>query len=109
VVRRRVERLLRWLAAFDGDTWEQRWLASGADAAPLGWAEAAFPDHDQPWQSNAVTGGVYLLIQARVLRPSYAWLRGLACGFAGEARRSPGASPTRRDRAATLASFEQTF
>lgn len=34
----------------------------------------AFPDHDQRWQSHAVTGGVYHLIQARVLRPSYAWL-----------------------------------
>ncbi|HEX2297325.1 MAG TPA: site-specific integrase, partial [Pseudonocardiaceae bacterium] len=74
VMRRRIERLLRWLAEFDGDTWEQRWLASGADAAPQGWAEAAFPDHDQRWQSHAVTGGVYHLIQARVLRPSYAWL-----------------------------------
>jgi hypothetical protein len=74
VVRRRVERLLRWLDAFEGDSWEQRWLASGADAAPLGWAKAAFPDHNQRWQNHAVTGGVYHLVQARVLRPSYAWL-----------------------------------
>ncbi len=74
VMRRRIERLLRWLAEFDGDTWEQRWLASGADAAPRGWAQAAFPHHNQNWQRSAVTGGLYHLIQARVLRPSYAWL-----------------------------------
>src|SRR5690606_11905516 len=43
VVRRRAERILDWLAGFDGDTWEQRWLASGADTAPRGWVEAAFP------------------------------------------------------------------
>ena len=73
-VRRRSERLLRWLAGFDGNTWEQRWLASGADAAPRGWQQAAFPHHNQRWQRYAVTGGLYHLIQARVLRPSYAWL-----------------------------------
>ena len=73
-VRRRSERLLRWLAGFDGNTWEQRWLASGADAAPRGWQQAAFPHHNQQWQRYAVTGGLYHLIQARVLRPSYAWL-----------------------------------
>ena len=43
-VARRARTLLEWLAEFDGDTWEQRWLASGADAAPRGWAAAAFPD-----------------------------------------------------------------
>ncbi|MCE3556304.1 site-specific integrase [Pseudonocardia sp. RS11V-5] len=74
ILRRRSERLLGWLAGFDGNSWEQRWPASGADAAPHGWAEAAFPHHDKAWQRQAVTGGVYQLIQARVLRPSYAWL-----------------------------------
>ena len=47
---------------------------SGADAARRGWAEAAFPHHNQQWQPYAVTGGLYHLIQARVLRPSYALL-----------------------------------
>jgi integrase len=73
-VRRRSERLLGWLSGFDGATWEQRWLASGADSAPQGWVDAAFPHHAQKWQHYAVTGGLYHLIQARVLRPSYAWL-----------------------------------
>ena len=73
-VRRRSERLLHWLTGFDGNTWEQRWLASGADAAPRGWQQAAFPHHNQRWQRYAVTGGLYHLIQARVLRPSYARL-----------------------------------
>jgi hypothetical protein len=74
VVRRRTERILDWLAGFEGDTWEQRWIASGADAAPRGWVEAAFPQFAQKWQRYAAVGGVYHLVQARVLRPSYAWL-----------------------------------
>ena len=74
VVARRAAMLLEWLAGFPGDTWEQRWLASGADAAPRTWKAAAFPDLEKRWQHSAVGGGVYHLIQARVLRPSYAWL-----------------------------------
>ena len=74
MVTRRAELLLEWLAQFAGDTWEQRWLASGADTAPRTWKTAAFPDLEKKWQHRAVGGGIYHLIQARVLRPSYAWL-----------------------------------
>jgi hypothetical protein len=43
--RRGVTKLLRWLASFPGDTWQERWLASGAEERPgaswvqlpLGW------------------------------------------------------------------------
>jgi integrase len=74
---RRAATLLGWLAGFDGETWEQRWLASGADAAPRGWMAAAFPDVGERHQRHALAGGLYQLIQARVLRPSYAWLLGV--------------------------------
>src|SRR5688500_5339169 len=83
VIHRRCALLLGWLAGVDGDTWEQRWLASGADAAPQGWAAAAFPELTQRWQRNDINGGLYHLIQARVLRPSYGWL--LTCSRAGTA------------------------
>jgi integrase len=73
-VARRAELLLEWLAQFAGDSWEQRWLASGADTAPRTWKTAAFPNLEKKWQHAEVGGGIYHLIQARVLRPSYAWL-----------------------------------
>jgi hypothetical protein len=38
-----VRRLLGWLDRFKGDTWEQRWLASGADLAPRSWRAAVEP------------------------------------------------------------------
>jgi hypothetical protein len=53
VVRRRTERILDRLAEFEGDTWEQRRLANGPDAAPRGWVEAAFPQFAQKWQRYA--------------------------------------------------------
>jgi integrase len=69
----RIEQILDWLAGFDGDTWEERWLSSGADAAPRSWAGSGFPDLAAEVPRAAVTGA-YHLIQARTLRPSYAWL-----------------------------------
>ena len=32
-----LEALLDWLEAQEGGSWQQRWLASGADAAGAGW------------------------------------------------------------------------
>jgi integrase len=66
---RGVRSLLRWLAEFEGDTWEERWLASGADNAPRSWREAVRPGRlvaDLAVAANA-------LMVARVLRPSYGW------------------------------------
>jgi integrase len=83
VIHARCALLLGWLADFAGGTWEQRWLACGADTAPQGWATAAFPDRTRRWQRHDINGGLYNLIQARVLRPSYGWL--LTCSRAGTA------------------------
>ncbi|RZU46596.1 phage integrase family protein [Krasilnikovia cinnamomea] len=65
--------LLAWLLAYPGEDWEQRWLASGADKAPRSWAAAAHAAGVVAVAGNAVTG-CGLLIQARLLRPSYSWL-----------------------------------
>lgn len=78
ILARRCRRILHWLAGFPGATWEERWLASGADAAPAGWVDAVLPDRTHRWEQHAVSGGAYALMQARVLRPSYAWLLGSA-------------------------------
>lgn len=64
-----VRRVLRWLDRFDGDTWEQRWLASGADLAPRTWRSSVTPRTPEP----SVAQGVNALLVARVLRPSYGW------------------------------------
>jgi hypothetical protein len=65
-----VRRVLRWLDRFDGDTWEERWLASGADLAPQTWRSSSVtPRTPEP----SVTQGVNALLVARVLRPSYGW------------------------------------
>lgn len=71
---RSVTRVLQWLAGFPGDTWEQRWLASGADSAPRGWVLAASADGDPLNRRMDLTNGAFGLIHARVIRPSYAWL-----------------------------------
>lgn len=74
-------RVLDWLSAQPGDTWQQRWLSSGADAAGnVGWRDAAvswlrtdgggFPD-GYYWRLGGLTRA---MVCADVLRPSLAWL-----------------------------------
>jgi hypothetical protein len=66
---RGVRSILRWLEQCDGDTWEERWLASGADTAPRSWREVVRPGRlvtDVAVAANA-------LMVARVPRPSYGW------------------------------------
>ncbi|MFI5734974.1 hypothetical protein ACIA49_32985 [Kribbella sp. NPDC051587] len=64
-----VRRVLGWLDRFGGDTWEQRWLASGADLAPKAWRSEVLPRTPL----SSVAQGVNALMVARVLRPSYGW------------------------------------
>lgn len=71
-----VRRILGWLHEFDGETWEQRWLASGADLAPRAWRSAVTPRTPQP----TVAQGVNALMVARVLRPSYGWQLATSAG-----------------------------
>ena len=68
-LRRQVSEVLGWLEQFEGNTWEQRWLASGADAAPTPWRQAVRPN------GNGVGVGARMkaLMVARLLRPSYVW------------------------------------
>ena len=73
--------MISWLQAQVGDTWQQRWVASGAEEVPgwrdlvTGWAagppgvpagEARRPPHLSP--------GLLVLICGDVIRPGLAWL-----------------------------------
>lgn len=66
-----VKALLRWLSRFDGDDWEERWLASGADLAPQSWRDAVYGPGR--YRRNAVSLAMNALLVGRVLRPSYGW------------------------------------
>lgn len=84
-------KMLDWLATFPGDTWQQRWLASGQEQSPgtqwarlpTGWLTA----RGQSANPGILGSGLLMLICADVIRPSPAWLisRGsctLAAGLA---------------------------
>jgi hypothetical protein len=71
--------LLDWLEQHPGETWQQRWLASGADAVGEGWADG--PTHWLVQQGKysdtrleTMTSSLVILIGADVLRPSIGWL-----------------------------------
>ena len=68
--------LLDWLETFPGQTWQQRWLASGADQAGAAWADLV----SVPAQTlcaharSQLTGAAGRLVLLGVLRPAYNWL-----------------------------------
>ncbi len=72
--------LLDWLAAQPGDTWQSRWIASGADRAGQDWV--ALPAQHFAHPSDRLTKrvradlvtGVRMLIVGQVIRPGYPWL-----------------------------------
>ena len=72
--------LLEWLERFDGDTWQQRWLASGLNAQGRRWTELV--DHPKLHAGNAGRGQLLSaagqLLVLGVVRPSYFWLYGFA-------------------------------
>jgi hypothetical protein len=76
---RGVRLLLDWLSDQPGDSWQQRWAASRADAAAAGWRRIPADWLDQQGQFNpsrhaALCAAVTVAIAADVIRPSLAWL-----------------------------------
>lgn len=59
---------LQHLAAFPGDTWQERWVAAGNEADLKHWRTV---DCDQQASAN----GLHTLLTLDVVRPSYAWLK----------------------------------
>jgi hypothetical protein len=74
-----VKLLINWLADQPGRTWQERWLASGADVAGAGWREVpaawlrAHGDRS-PWRRDVLVGALPVVIAADVVRPSLSWL-----------------------------------
>lgn len=71
--------LLDWLHDQSGDTWQQRWLASGADTAGSCWRElpAAWlcrGGQQKAWRQSAVSAALIIAICGEVIRPSLAWM-----------------------------------
>jgi integrase len=71
--------LLEWLAAQPGQTWQQRWMASGADGMGPEWRQlparwmreqGCYP----AGKASLFGGALVVAIAADLLRPSLAWL-----------------------------------
>lgn len=69
--RRGVREITTWLAGFGGDSWQQRWIASGADQGGRAW-------QDEPGKSRRadLIRGAQALICLGVIHPDYPWLLG---------------------------------
>jgi hypothetical protein len=73
--------VLRWLEGQPGDTWQQRWLASGAEddgredwrSFPIQWGtDAGALEHS--FDERVMTTGLLSLVCADVIRPGLDWL-----------------------------------
>jgi hypothetical protein len=76
--RRGLELLLDWLAGQPGETWQRRWLASGADTAGAGWRQVPaqwLREHgqDSEGRSELLCAALTVAICAGIVRPSLAW------------------------------------
>lgn len=93
VRREGVRILLDWLAGFDGDTWQQRWIAAGVNDAGGAWTDVVDCPGLAPGRARRLQliAGAGELIMMDVVRPSYRWLYGFV------SRRTFAWFPTRRD------------
>jgi integrase len=71
--------LLDWLADQPGDTWQGRWLASGADTAGGSWRQVTADwlrghGHHSGHRQEVLTRAVVVAISADLIRPSLSWL-----------------------------------
>ena len=71
--------LLDWLHEQPGDTWQQRWLACGAESAagcwrdlPAAWLQRS--GQQRAWRPSAVAAALLVAISAEIIRPSLSWL-----------------------------------
>jgi integrase len=77
--RRGLPLLLDWLEEQPGQTWQDRWLASGADTAGDRWAQG--PAHwlerhgkYSPSRLELMTSSLLVAVGADIVRPSLTWL-----------------------------------
>ncbi|MBF6302667.1 site-specific integrase [Nocardia amamiensis] len=75
--RRGTRALLRWLANYPGDTWQQRWQASGAEAEQKNWTAAPLESlaaQDSKVRKDELCSGLIMLAITRVIHLSPAFL-----------------------------------
>ena len=74
--RRGMGKLLDWLERQPGDTWQDRWLASGADTAGFDWADLPLQGcvPARRHHRDELSCGLALLVAGQVIRPGYPWL-----------------------------------
>lgn len=68
-----------WLSDQPGDTWQQRWLASGAETAGPAWKQACIPWLDGHGihvgqRLDLLSIGLNLIVCADLVRPTVRWL-----------------------------------
>ena len=88
--------LLDWLQEQPGDSWQQRWLASGADAAGREWSQvSARWMHGRGqytrWRQGELGIGLRMAVSADIIRPSLRWLvaaKGSKSALAGSLARA---------------------
>ena len=71
--------LLDWLADQPGGSWQERWLASGADAAGGEWSQVSarwLRSRSQyaRWRQGELSIGLRMAVSADLIRPSLRWL-----------------------------------
>ena len=71
--------LLDWLADQPGGSWQERWLASGADAAGGEWSQVSarwLRSRSQyaRWRQGELSIGLRMAVSADIIRPSLRWL-----------------------------------
>ena len=75
---RGARKFLDWLATFPGNTWQQRWLASGQEElSGAQWARLPtewLTEQRESAHTGILGSGLFMLICADVIRPSTAWL-----------------------------------
>ena len=88
---RGLARLLDWLESHPGETWQERWLASGAEAAGAGWAHVPIGWlHDRgqrsQWLRAELASALGAAICGDLIRPSLSWLVSSLAGKGALAR-----------------------
>jgi hypothetical protein len=76
---RGLHRLLDWLAEQPGDTWQQRWTNSGAEALGARWRQTPIAWLDtrgrrSAWLPSELSSALLALIFADVVGPALPWL-----------------------------------
>ncbi|MFI0716407.1 hypothetical protein ACH4SK_38600 [Streptomyces inhibens] len=74
--RRGLSKLLDWLEGQPGESWQDRWMASGADSAGFEWTDLPLMGRGatKRHQRDELATGLVLLVAGQAIRPSYAWL-----------------------------------